>query len=79
MSNRSLIEINHDCWDAIDRDPLAFNTVLQRYLSSADRENAEALRRFGLTVVGMRHHSDKFVIDANADGFPPYYLTGAGR
>lgn len=77
MSNRSLIEINHDYWHVLDSHPLDFLAALQRYLSSADNDNAEALRRFGVKVVGMRHHSDKFVIDATAEGFPPQYLKGA--
>lgn len=75
MSNRTLIELNHDYADAMEK--AEFHAALQRYLSCADRETADALSRFGARVVGMRHHSDKFVVDADAEGFPPHYLKGA--
>lgn len=60
MSNRSLIEINHDFSHAIQADGgKTFLTLLGRYLGSANDDTAEALRlHFGCTVFGMRHHSD---------------------
>lgn len=73
MSNRSLIEINHDfCSDL--GDPM-FVRALQRYLRSASRENADGLRPWGARVVGMRHHSTNFIIDGTPDGFPVMHLT----
>lgn len=74
MSNRSLIEINHDFAGDLGAD---FMLALGRYLRSADSRNATELERWGVTVVGMRHHSEKFVIDGRAEGFPPRYLTPA--
>jgi hypothetical protein len=72
MSNRSLLEFNHDCTGDLDA---SFVLALVRYLRSADRQTAQELERWGVHVVGMRHHSEKFVIDGRADGFPPHYLT----
>lgn len=74
MSNRSLIEINHDFTHDLGPE---FLEALGRYLRSADDKNAEALERWGVRVVGLRHHSEKFYIDSRAEGFPPFYLTPA--
>lgn len=77
MGNRSLIEINHDYSFAVD-DP-AFVAALGRYLRSATALAAADLERFGVRVVGMRHHSETFIIKADAEGFPPQYLRAEGR
>jgi hypothetical protein len=74
MSNRTLIEINHDF--ASDLTP-GFVAELQFYLRSASREAAEALERYGVKVIGMRHHSGNFILDGTPDGFPVQYLTRA--
>lgn len=60
MSNRSLIEINHD--HARDLNTPAFLDALALYVRSGDKESADRLRRFGARVFGMRHHSDSFEI-----------------
>lgn len=63
MSNRSLIEFNHDFSHAIKRDPAGFAADLGAYLSSASPRTASILEdRYGLRVFGMRHHSDGFDI-----------------
>lgn len=71
MSNRSLIEINHDFGV---RDKPELLAALQRYLSSANREHAEALERFGIRVIGMRHHTGNYIMDGTPDGFPAHHL-----
>lgn len=63
MSQRSLFEINHDCYSEIKRYPEAFTEHLQRFLSSGDKESAQALEFFGFRFFGRRHHSDGFVIE----------------
>lgn len=68
MSLRSLIEINHDFTHRLERDE--FVEALTRYLCSGSRQNAEDLERFGLKVIGMRHHSGSFYLDGEPDGFP---------
>lgn len=75
MSNRSLIEINHD-FGPLDGD-LHFVAALAHYLRCADNRTAERLERWGVKVISMRHHSEKFIIDGEAEGFPPQYLTKA--
>lgn len=63
MSNRTLLEINHDCSGAIDRAPSGqFERALLRYLRSASKENAAALEPYGIRVFGMRHHSEGFKV-----------------
>lgn len=67
MSNRSLIEINHDfCHELND----AVLEKLKAYLRSASRETANDLKRHGITVVGMRHHSGQYYLDGEPEGFP---------
>lgn len=70
MSNRTLLEINHDYEGRID-DLLP---ALRRYLCSGSREHAEDLEMFGVRVLGMRHHSGNFVIEGEPDGFPVRHL-----
>jgi len=79
MSNRSLIEINHDFAGRIDNHGIELLTRLAYYLRSASREAAEDLEPFGVKVIGMRHHSGNFILDGTPDGFPPQYLERAKR
>lgn len=72
MSNRTLIEINHDFCGAIGESAAA---ALRRYLKSASRETAAELEYYGIRVLGMRHHSGNFVLDGEPDGFPVQHLT----
>jgi hypothetical protein len=63
MSNRTLIEINHDLSGVIERAPAgAVEHALLRYLRSASKENAAKLADYGIKVFGMRHHSEGFEI-----------------
>lgn len=60
MSNRTLIEINHDYAREL-RTP-DFLDALGLYVNSAGPEEVKALERFGIRVFGMRHHSDAFTL-----------------
>lgn len=60
MSNRTLIEINHDCAHEL-RTP-GFLDALGLYINSASPETREALEQFGVRVFGMRHHSEGFSV-----------------
>jgi hypothetical protein len=73
MSNRTLIEINHDALEVSD----GLLEALHRYVKSASRENADWLKHYGIHVIGMRHHSGNFILDGTPDGFPVQYLTRA--
>lgn len=75
MSMRTLIEINHDYCTRLN-DP-AFVTFLQRYLASGSKQDAENLRAYGVMVVGMRHHSCRFILDGTPDGFPALHKEPA--
>jgi hypothetical protein len=60
MSNRTLIEINHDFAPSL-RLPL-FLEALANYVRSADSRSREELEKYGVRVFGMRHHSEGFSI-----------------
>ena len=62
MSNRTLIEINHDFAGQVKDHPQEFADVLYRYLASASAENAVELHRYGIRRIGIRHHSEAFDI-----------------
>lgn len=72
MSNRTLIEINHDFCREMTGD--AFVLALERYVRSACRETAKDLEHFGVRVIAMRHHSGKFLIEGRHDGFPAEHI-----
>lgn len=59
MSNRTLIEINHDYAGKLGDQFLA---ALGRYVRSGSISDAAELKQFGVRVFGMRHHSDGFNI-----------------
>lgn len=64
MSQRTLIEINHDYTGVIDLATTgAFEAAMLRYLRSADSETARELEKYGIRVFGRRHHSDGFSIE----------------
>lgn len=69
MSIRSLIEINHDLVHT-EGDQTAFLRALQMFVNSGSKSDALELERFGLKVIGQRHHSSVFYIEDTADGFP---------
>lgn len=76
MSNRTLIEINHDFASTLGE---AFLEALGGYLRSASRDNATVLEQFGVRVLGTRHHSASYVLVGTPDGFPPQYLERAKK
>lgn len=64
MSQRTLLEINHDCLWAISQDCDDFCVILRRVLASGAREgDPEELRdKFGVRILGRRHHGDAFFV-----------------
>lgn len=54
MSNRTMLEINHDFTLRNDDQLLAWAKAMDRYLASGDPE----LLPDGVTWFGMRHHTD---------------------
>lgn len=63
MSNRSLMEFNHDFAGQLGHDPDGFLRELSSYLNSGDEESAARLKAlYGVRVFGMRHHSEEYGI-----------------
>lgn len=63
MSNRSLIEINHDYAHEIEKNADTFMAALNAYLRGGRCDIVQNGMRFvfaGVRVFGMRHHSDGF-------------------
>lgn len=65
MSNRTIIEINHDLWHKIQADPEGFTAEVVEYLRGCSPESRETLARYGVNVLGTVHHSDKIAISFN--------------
>lgn len=66
MSNRTIIEINHDYWHKIDADKEGCAQLIVDFTRACDPDVAAALReRFGVNVLGTVHHSDKIAISFN--------------
>lgn len=60
LSNRTLIEFNHDKWGEIADNEQAFVTaILQMLNHGGTPRTVEDLERYGITYVGQRHHSDR--------------------
>lgn len=60
MSNRTLIEINHDFGFRMDNPDIA--RLLGRSVRSNDAQDWEKLEYFGIRKIVTRHHSDKATI-----------------
>lgn len=60
MSNRSLIEINHDYLGEIERDPEGFGKAILAELCKSNGRPRDL--RPGVRWFGLRHHSDKFKV-----------------
>lgn len=65
MSNRTIIEINHDLWHRIEGDREGFGTLIAQFTRACDPEIREHLQRYGCNVLGTVHHSDKVTISFN--------------
>lgn len=68
MSNRTLIEINHDYGRQLNTPD--FWDALANYIRSAGPEERKELARFGVRVFGMRHHSEGFKVQWGTHALP---------
>lgn len=67
MSNRTLIEINHDYTSEMGG---RFLIALVQYMRSGSMSSGnEDLEEFGVRIISQRHHSEKYHIPPNAPGF----------
>ena len=74
MSNRSILEINHDFSHEIASDPDVFVALLKNALASGSHESWEQLRRFGIRRIVQVQHSTKVVI--SGPGWTREYPVG---
>lgn len=65
MSNRTIIEINHDLWHRIEADPAAFGKLVADYTRACSHDIQDELRRYGCNVLATVHHSDKISVSFN--------------
>jgi hypothetical protein len=59
MSNRSIVEFNHDFAHDIMRDQQGFIDALRFALGHSTEGNWKNLQRFGVTYTTTCHHSDE--------------------
>lgn len=59
MSQRSIIEINHDLSNRVKEAEGGLEASLARALASGSDESWEALKQFGIRRVTQCHHSEK--------------------
>lgn len=65
MSQRSLVEINHDYLHDIAREPMSFVTQLTTALMMHDESvRCELKNIYGVTYIAQRHHSDDELVTA---------------
>lgn len=65
MSNRTMLEFNHDCTPHGDDELLEWARQIQHYLSSGD----PTLLPNGVTWFGMRHHTTDCPLGAPPRGW----------
>ncbi len=70
MSQRSIIEINHDYSHVIARDELRFTQLLLSALASGSDMSWDDLERFGIRRIVQCHHSDDRKVVAFGREFP---------
>jgi hypothetical protein len=73
MSQRSIIEINHDCSHLIDREGGRFVDLLLRALASGADRSWEDLERFGIRRIVQCHHSEDRKVVVGAGGLQREY------
>lgn len=59
MSNRTIIELNHDWAAKIASDPAEAGAALAAALTRNDQPGWDALRQFGMTRIVTAHHTDE--------------------
>jgi hypothetical protein len=65
MSNRTILELNHDLAHRIAESPEAFGKEIAEYLRATSHDSRDRLRRFGAYTLATVHHSDKITISFN--------------
>lgn len=77
MSQRSILEINHDYFPPnTERLADIFVELLRRALASGSDESWEPLSRFGITRITQCHHSEDRKVVVGAGGLKREYPFG---
>lgn len=69
MSQRSIVEINHDFSYEIEAHPDVFAALITQALSSGSADDWKPLERFGFKRAVQRHHTERCRISVGADAF----------
>jgi hypothetical protein len=79
MSNRTIIEINHDFAHTLDSHTAQrlFVIALRLALASGSDERWQALEHFGFRRITQRHHSDPISIKVGPYEYPVDGPSGA--
>lgn len=62
MSQRTIIEINHDFWRDLEEDPEAMERILKLIQNSYSRDDRSPPVS-GVRVLGTRHHSETLKLE----------------
>lgn len=72
MSQRTIVEFNHDMGRKIDDDPDGFVSAIREMIRAGvndyPSEGREALRLFGVTTSPTHHHSDDASVSLGSRG-----------
>ena len=72
MSQRTVVEFNHDYCHAITGAPDEFVRALRVALGSGSASSWEPLRRFGIRRAAQHHHSAKATVVVTSDAGTTY-------
>lgn len=79
MSQRTIVEFNHDYAGAIDRDPDGFLRAIRNMLNSGVNENEsdkrDRLDHYGVRTSPTHHHSDKAEVILTTEYGREYHIT----
>jgi hypothetical protein len=77
MSNRTIVEFNHDLAGEIDRDPEGFLRAIRMMLNSGvndnESEKRDNLERFGVRTSPTHHHSGESEVILRHEGGREYW------
>lgn len=79
MSQRTIVEFNHDLAFRIDDDPegflLAIRTMLNSGVNGNESAKVESLRHFGVRTTPTHHHSSKAEVVLTTEGGMEFHRT----
>jgi hypothetical protein len=79
MSQRTIVEFNHDLAFRIDEDPEGFLRAVRHMLNSGANQSegyiVDALNRFGVRTTPTHHHSTKAEVVLTTDGGFEFHRT----